>query len=264
MVFLRGMGRGRKIALLVAACVVVLAGLAWLNRPRDEPTRPTVDDAVRSFRAESESGGAGAGPKGPALGVYRYATRGSETVKGAAFGATHDYDGVSTIVLSAGRCGARERWQVLAGRWSEGEACPVKNGETSTTVTEFHEFFGSGQEDSFHCHGISASGTSTLRAGARFSSVCKSEDSSISTASRVVGVERVAVGAESFDAIRVESRSTLGGKTSGSAKREEWRRRSDGLLLRRSAESEADTSAGGGSHYSERYTLQLLSTKPRR
>lgn len=258
------MGRGRKIALLVAACGVVLAGLAWLNRPSDKPVRATVDDAVKSFRAENDSGGSGGGSKEPALGVYRYATQGSESVKTAILGTTHDYDGVSTIVLSPGRCGERERWQVLAGRWSEGEFCSAANGEASATVTEFHEFFGTGQEDSLRCHGISASATSTPRVGARFSTVCESDNSSASTVSHVVGVEKVAVGGEAFDATRIESRTTLGGETSGSAKREEWRRQSDGLLLRRSSESEADTSAGGGSHYSERYTLKLLSTRPQR
>lgn len=244
--------------------MAVLAGLAWLNRPRDEPVRATVDDAVESFRAEDDPRGSGDGSKEPALGVYRYATRGSESVKTAIIGATHDYDGVSTVVLSAGHCGVRERWQVLAGRWSEGEICSKENGETSATVTEFHEFFGTGQEDSLRCHGDSASGTPTSRVGARFSSVCKSDSSSTSTALRIIGVEKVAVGDEAFDATRIESRSTLRGETSGFVKSEEWRRRSDGLLLRRSSENEADTSANGGAHYSERYTLRLLSTEPRR
>jgi hypothetical protein len=259
------MGRGRIIALLIAACVVVLAALAWLNRPQDEATKATVDDAVRSFRAENDSGGgSGGGPKEPALGVYRYATRGAETVKGATFGATHDYGGVSTIALSTGHCGERERWQVLSGRWSEGEGCSKANGKTSSTLTELHEFYGEAQEDSFRCHGSSASGTSAVRAGAHFSSLCRSDDSSISIRTRIVGFEPVTVGGKTFDATHIESRSMLAGKTTGYANREEWRRRSDGLVLRRSSESEADTSAGGGSHYSERYTLQLLSTKPRR
>jgi len=262
-VFLRGMGRGRRIALLVAACVVVLAA-AWLNRPRDEPTRATVDDAVRSFRAESEAKKSEGDPKEPAFGVYRYATQGSESVDGAFFGTTHDYDGVSTIVLSAGRCGALERWQVLGGRWSEAEACLGADGEASANVTEFHEFFGTGEEDSFRCHGLSASGTSALRPGTRFSSVCKSNDSSISTTSRVVEGERVTVGGESFPTTHIESRSVLDGATAGSSSRDEWRRRSDGLLLRRSTESEADTSTAGGTHYSEQYTIELLSTKPKR
>jgi hypothetical protein len=153
---------------------------------------------------------------------------------------------------------------VLTGRWSEGEACPAANGKTSSTLTELHEFFGEAVEDSYRCHGSSASGTSAVRAGSRFSSLCRSDDSSISTKTRIVGFEPIAVGGETFDATHIESRSTLGGETTGSASREEWRRRSDGLVLRRSSESEADTSAGGGSHYSEQYTLQLLSTKPQR
>jgi len=260
------MGQGRKVVLLIAAGVVVLAGLAWLNRPQDEATKATVDDAIRSFRAERDAGERAreSGPKEPALGVYRYATRGEETVKSGAFGATHGYDGLSTIVLSAGRCGQRERWQVLAGRWSEGEACSATNGGASATLIEFHEFFETPQEDSYRCHFSSASGASAPRVGARFSSFCRSEDSSISIDSRVVGIESVAVGDQAFDATHIVSRSSLGGKTSGSATREEWRRRSDGLLLRRASESEADTSDGGGSHYSEQYALRLLSTTPQR
>ncbi len=253
------MGRGRKIALLVAACVAALALLAWLNRPRDEPAKATVDDAVRSFRAENDSGGSESGAKEPELGVYRYATQGSETVK-SVLDATHDYGGVSTIVLSAGRCGQRERWQVLAGRWSEAEACPAAGGGASARVTEFHEFFETGQEDAFDCHSTPVS----VQPGSRFSSHCESEDSSISSSSRVLGVEPVSVGGESYDATHIETRSVLGGATTGTSKREEWRRRSDGLLLKRTAESEADTSDAGGSHYSESYTIRLLSVTPKR
>jgi hypothetical protein len=258
--FLRGMGRRRKITLLAITCLLVIAVLAWLNRPRDEPARATVEDAVRSFRAEDDSGGQGGGSEEPALGVYRYATQGSEAVKTAFIGATHDYDGTSTIVLSAGRCGERERWQVLSGRWSEAEACESPAGEASATVIEFHEFFGQGQEDLLRCDSSPVS----EKPGARFASSCRSEDFSISNRSRVVEVEPVSVGGETFDATHVETRSVFGGENSGTAERDEWRRRSDGLLLRRSAESDADTSAGGGSHYSESYTIRLLSVTPKR
>jgi hypothetical protein len=254
------MGRRRKITLAAVTCLLAIAVLAWLNRPRDEPTRVSVDDAVRSFRAENDSGGRGGGPEEPALGVYRYATKGSESVKTAFVGATHGYDGTSTIILSAGRCGEQERWQVLSGRWSEAEACESADGETSVTVVEFHEFFGTAQNDSLRCHSSPVSG----RPGARFSGFCESDDFSISNRSRVVGVELVSVGEETFDATHVETRSVFGGESSGTAARGEWRRRSDGLLLRRSVESEADTNAGGGSHYSERYTIRLLSVTPRR
>jgi hypothetical protein len=257
------MGRRRKVALLATVCLVAVAVLAWLNRPRDEPTRATIDEAVRSFRAKGGSGGRGGGPGEPALGVYRYATRGSESTKGPILSTTHDYGGVSTIALSAGRCGEHERWQVLAGRWTEVEAC-APHGERLAALAEYHEFFGFGQEESLRCHGNAPAGPQSLQPGTRFSNFCKAGDSSISGSSRIAGVERVSVGNESFDAFHIETRNAVEGDPSGTAKREEWRRRSDGLLLRRSAESDVDTSAGGGSHYTEHYTIRLLSAAPRR
>jgi hypothetical protein len=173
---------------------------------------------------------------------------------------SHDYDGVSTIVLSAGRCAERERWQVLDGRWTEGELCPGAHGRTTGTVTEFHEFFGTPQEDSFRCRSDAAS----AKTGSRFASSCRSENSSISTTSRVLGSGNVAVGGVAFDTTQIESRSVFGGESSGTAVRREWRRRSDGLLLRRTVRSEADSSAAGGTHYREQYTIRLLSVKPKR
>lgn len=254
------MGRRRKIALLAIGCVVVLAVLAWIERPRDEPTRATVGEAVHSFRAENHSGAHEDESDEPALGVYRYGTRGSETVDSPVLSTTHDYNGVSTVVLSAGRCAERERWQVLDGRWTEGELCTHAHGRTTGRVTEFHEFFGTGQEDSFRCH----SATSPVRVGARFTSSCASEDSSISTVSRVLPGRTIYVGGVGIDTIQVASRSVFGGADSGSSVRREWRRRSDGLLVKRSATSEVDTSVAGGTHYSERYAIRLLSPKPKR
>lgn len=256
------MGRGSKIALLVAVCLVAVAALAWLNRPRDETTKATVGDAVRTFRADGNARHDRESKGEPALGVYRYMTSGSESVKGAAFGATHGYGGVSTIALSAGKCSERERWQVLAGRWAEAESCAGPHRETRSTLVEFHEFFGTPQEDSFRCYG--SSGPPHPQPGTRYSSRCESKGSSISTMARIAGAGRVTVGGVPYDAVHIESRSVLGGQTSGTAQRDEWRRRSDGLLLRRAADSEVDTSAGEDSHYSERYTLRLLSTEPRR
>jgi hypothetical protein len=244
----------------MTACVAVLALLAWLKWPRDEPSRATVGDAVRSFRAEDGPGKRENKPDGPALGVYRYATHGSESVDSPVLNTSHDYDGISTIVLSAGRCAERERWQVLDGRWSEGELCPGAHGKTTGTVTEFHEFFGAGQKDSFRCRSDGAS----FKKGSRFTSSCKSEGSSISTASRVLGTGSVTVGGVAFDTTQIESRSVFGGENSGTAVRHEWRRRSDGLLLRRAVRSEADSNIAGGTHYSEQYAIRLLSTTPRR
>jgi hypothetical protein len=254
------MGRGLKIALVATASVTVLALLVWLKWPRDEPSRATVGDAVRSFRAEDKTGGRDGKPTGPPLGVYRYATRGSESVDSPVLNTSHDYNGISTIVLSAGPCAERERWQVLDGRWTEGELCPGTHGTTSGTVTEFHEFFGTAQRDAFHCHGDAV----VAKPGSRLSSSCRSDSSSIATTSHVLRPASVLVDDVAYDATQIDSRSIFGGENSGTALRREWRRRSDGLLLRRTVSSEADTSLAGGTHYSEQYTIRLLSTTPRR
>jgi len=255
------MGRGGRLALAGGGCLVVLALVAYLAWPRDETSRTTVGDAVRSFRSEAAEARQREGTGEPAPGVYRYGTRGSESVDSPVLNTTHDYNGVSTIVISAGRCSERERWQVLDARWTEGELCPGAGGETNGTVVEFHEFFGTAQKDVFHCRGEDL----PLRAGAESESSCSSDDSSISTVSRVLAVEKVRVGAATYDAAVIRSRSEFGGANSGTAVRREWRRRSDGLLLRRAVDSDAKTSTPAGSaHYTERYSIRLLSTTPKR
>jgi hypothetical protein len=260
------MGRRRKVMLLVAAGLTVVAAMAvvaWLNRPSDETSKATVNDAVRSFRAEDESGKRRGGRVDEAaLGVYRYATSGSESVKGAGFGTTHDYGGVSTITISSGQCGERERWQVLVERWTETEACAGRHGRGSARLIQLHEFFGEEKKDSILCHG--PAGPETSQPGAHYSSACRSKGSSISTTTHVFGSRRISVGGQGFDAVGTVSQSVLRGDTSGTSSREEWRRRSDGLLLSRWSQTEADTNEGGGSHYSERYTIRLLSTTPQR
>jgi hypothetical protein len=255
----RRLARPRYIALL-GVCVAGAALFAVLHGIRDEPTRASVDDAVRTFREEDGRSGHGGGPGEPALGVYRYATRGSESAHSPIASATHDYGGVSTIVLSPGRCGELERWQVLTGRWTEAEACPGSHGG-EFKATEFHEFFGVGREDRFRCRAGSTAGSSVVRVGARFSSSCRSDGSSISSDSRVVGFEKVPVAGKALDAVHLVSRSLLEGETSGTARREEWRRRSDGLLLRRTVDSDATM---GAIHYTEHYTIRLLEPKPLR
>jgi hypothetical protein len=182
---------------LVAICVAAVAALAWLNRPRDEPTWATVDDAVRSFRAKNDG-------------------------RTHILDMTHDYDGVSTIVLSKA---ASARWSV--GRFFRAVGRRVK---------------------------------AALVGGA----IVSPRHSSVVNASRVVGVETVTVAGELFEALHTESRSQLEGESTGVARREDWRRRSDGLLLRRTVSSTADTGLGGGTHYGEQCTIELLDPEPRR
>jgi hypothetical protein len=254
--------RRRSIVLAATAVLVVAGVFAWLNRPRDEPTRTSVGDAVASFRQEQASGHGHL--EGPPPGVYRYATAGAESAESTITSTTHDYNGVSTIALGPGRCGELERWQVLAQRWTETETCPSPDGEKLVAVHEYHEFYGVGQDDSFRCHGDSIAIPSQARPGFHISVKCRSSDSTIVNRSRLVGFERFAVGGKTFPAVHTVTDSRIEGTQSGISRREDWRRRSDGLLLRRSAQSTADSDTLGGTHYVESYTLRLLDLEPRR
>ena len=254
--------RGRYIALAAIACLIGGAILAWQNPWRDDPARATVGEAVERFR----QGGAasGDGPSGAPLGVYRYRTRGSESADTGLLSATHEYDGISTIILSRSRCGVRERWQILAGRWSEADFCIPPHGSGLREINEFHEFFGNGRENAYRCRGRAPSRRLLRRAGTRFSSRCESDASTADSETRVRGVETVEVGDESIAAMHTTSRVALDGDVSGFTTRDDWRRRSDGLLLRRTVDAEAKRSGAINADYAERYTIELLSINPRR
>ncbi len=260
------MSRGRTIALVVAACVVVGAFLAWRVFPRDDTSRATVGDAVAKFR----EGGAGAGGGEGALferrpGVYRYSTRGSESADTGLISATHDYDGISTMTISPAGCGVVERWQVLGGRWSEFTSCPTKGDFFELKgFVDYHEFFGDSRESSYTCTGDAASKRSARQVGKTFRGRCESKDGNTATSmSLVKAIEKIDVGDNSYDAVHTTTDVRLDGNVTGTAKRGDWRRRSDGLLLRRVSSSDAKMSGSIDADYSENYTIQLLSVNPR-
>jgi hypothetical protein len=249
----------------IAVAVVVAGGLfAWRHFPRDDVSRTSVDDALRAFRRDrgGSSTSAGGGSGFPRPGVYRYATRGGESLDAAVLDADHPYAGVSTIAIAPSPCGVRERWQVFASRWSEGAVCRVGGGTRLESVEERHEFFGRENVVSNRCSGDVVPPLSELRAGTAWRSVCASRDSSVHNASTVVGPEAVEVAGRKLDALHIRSVSRFEGESSGRAERDEWRRRSDGLLLERTVAIDADFDIIGGGHYTERYSLRLLSTRP--
>ncbi len=81
---------------------------------------------------------------------------------------------------------------------------------------------------------------------------------------RVVGVERVAVPAGYFDAVHTLTQVKADGVFTGSGVREDWRRRSDGLLLRRVDRIEGVYEGDPDSDYDESYSIRLRSTQPDR
>ena len=241
------------------------AYLAWENAPLDRTEKATVGDAVSSFR---EGGGGGRDGPGPLFerehGVYRYETRGEESADTGLLDATHEYDGISTITVKPSGCGVVERWQVLGGRWAEFTSCPAGQGFFELVgLVEYHEFFGETRESAYRCSGDSASSRSSRQVGTRFSGRCESKDGNVAISrSRVASIDEIRVGNHSFDAVHTVTDVRLEGDVSGTAHREDWRRRSDGLLLRRVNTSDAKMSGTISADYLEQYTIHLQSVNP--
>jgi hypothetical protein len=261
--------RGRTIALVIAACVVIGGILVWRLFPSDDTSRVSVAEQVAEFR---EGGGGAGGGEGALFerkpGVYRYETRGSETADTGLLTSTHEYDGISTMTISPESCGAVEgvveRWQVLGGRWSEFTSCPTKGDFFELKgFIDFHEFFGDARESTYTCTGDAASKRSARQVGKTFHGRCESKDGNTATSiSLVEAIEKVEVGERSFDAVHTTSDVRLTGNADGKAKREDWRRRSDGLLLRRISISDVKMSGSIDADYKESYTIDLLSVNP--
>lgn len=251
---------------IVIAAIGLLAGgaaAAWLLLQGEDVDRATVGDALARFHQHGGETGEDTGGAPP--GVYRYGTRGSEHVDaGGLLTATHDYDGVSTVVVTRGPCGTRERWEVLSTRWLETESCLPPDESGLRAISEFHEFFGTVSEDRYRCHGKRPPRRLLSRIGTGFTRTCGGAHGTATGASRVVAATVVTVAGEPVDAIRTTTRVSLGGDVSGATLRDDWRRRSDGLLLRRVADTEAKRSGAIDADYSEHYSLRLLSQKPRR
>jgi hypothetical protein len=254
--------RRRYIALAAVAAGIVVAIVAWKVFPRDQVSKATVAEALQEFRGAGGPGGRQG--KGPELGVYRYTTRGGETLNSNFADAKHDYGGVSTVAITPGPCGDVERWSVLLQRWNEAEVCLGPDGSRLKSLRVFHEFFGVGKAPDYICRGKPTPYAKDLRVGMSWTTKCRADKSSVSTEVNVEGLESVRVGARAFDSVKITARSVVEGDPSGSGEVREWRRRSDGLLLRRTAESKAKVSQGGGGHITENYSLDLISPEPQR
>jgi len=251
----------------VAALAIAVAAAAWSFWPRDSVSRAAFGDAVVEFRKEMKRNQRFAhretGPI-PAFGVYRYRTRGQESIDTAALGTGHNYSGSSTITLTPSRCGLTERWDVLVERWTEAELCLSPETSRVIRVTDFHEFFGRPRSTPFSCQGGATPYTPGLRVGMRWNTACTSEDSSVTNEVEVVGMETVRVAGREIPAVHVSSDTTLEGDPEGTAGQDSWLRRSDGLLLRRTASSDAQVETAGGGRFRENYELELISTRPKR
>lgn len=129
--------------------MVVLAGLgAWLAVFRDTSEPVSVDEAVTSFRTETETTPSGTSPIPP--GVYVYATQGYEKTD-ALTGVTHRYPRRSTITVAATECGVSLTWRVLKGRSTEWIYCTTGGAWELRSQDERHTFFGRTEATTYVC-----------------------------------------------------------------------------------------------------------------
>jgi hypothetical protein len=157
-----------------------------------------------------------------------------------------------------------ERWQVLAERWTEAEFCVPPKGSGLREISEFHEFFGRERKNGYGCRGRAPSRRRLRTPGTRWVSICSSKSGVARSRTRVVGVEKLTVAGRRFDAVHTASDVVLEGKVTGTTTREDWRRRSDGLLLRRTVFTDARMDGTPDADYEEQYSIALVSTQPRR
>ncbi|HEX6971465.1 MAG TPA: hypothetical protein VF234_04545 [Limnochordia bacterium] len=261
------MRRGTSIVLSIVVVAALGGSIAYQLIPKDSTSRETFGQALARFRGEMRRAAnlpRHASAPIPAFGVYRYRTNGSESIDTTAFSTAHNYDGVSTIILTPTRCGVMEHWQPLTERWSEGNLCVGADSTHVIWVRDFHEFFERSKEVSYDCSGGEAPYSMQLRAGDRWQTRCESDQGTIISRVRVIGIEKVPVAGEPIEAVHLRAGATLSGDPDGSDLRDSWIRRSDGLLLRRVDHSKAHVDVSGGGDFEEEYDLRLLSTQPQR
>lgn len=260
------MGRAASIGLGVLA-LLALAFVVYQAIPKDSVSKATTDEALVRFREQMK--GAGTRPDRPwaeipEFGVYRYRTRGSESIHTTAFSTAHGYNGFSTVTLTPTRCGVMERWQPLVERWSEGNLCLGRHSTHVVGVRDYHEFFEQSKEVSYRCSGGDAPYTADLRPGLSWTTTCRADQGTVTSVATVKGLEPVEVGGHPIDAVHIQAVADLEGDPDGRDVRDSWIRRSDGLLLRRTDRSKAHVDVAGGGEFEEQFELSLVSTKPRR
>lgn len=254
------MARGWLIAAGVVAAVAVAGLLVWLFVLRDTATPVDVEEAVTSFRGETDTSPT---PSPVPVGVYVYATDGYEKTD-ALTGVTHRYPRRSTITVTGDPCGVRMRWDVLKGRSTTWTFCIDGDRWVMTKQDERHTFFGVTEATTYLCSDVPFR-TPDDRPGPRYSVTCQTPSVTERERQWVVGRETVRVGTERVPAVHVRQTSTFRGDTGGASTYDIWLDRESGVPVRIVMTSRTSNSSPVGTvHYEEDVTLRLTSLEPRR
>lgn len=202
------------------------------------------------------------GPRG-AEGVYPHKTEGFEQTD-AVGGSRHDYPAESSVVVRHTDCGLVTRWQPLKERWDESSFCSVGAALEIRTFSTYHEFFQKGQQDNYRCPPGSIVFDRREPVGASWMWHCDSENASVDSQTRVVGVEPITIEGRRIDAVRMRYESRLTGATEGAQLQERWIDPESGMVLRLRSEVAAKTeSPFGRVSYEEKYLIEIKSLTPR-
>ena len=254
------MSRTGLIAVGVIAGLAVATAAAWFLFLRDTAQPVTVDEAVTSFRTDTEpTPGA---PSPIPEGVYVYATLGYEKTD-ALTGVTHRYPKRSTITVTAADCGVSLLWKVLDGRSTEWIYCVTPEGWMLSSQDERHTFFGRTERTTYVCEDTPI----RPRAGPSLSwkVSCSTDAAEEAGTGALVGRERLRVDGTPVTTEHVRKATRFAGGIRGTARHDIWFDSRSGVPVKMVMVSRTtNDSPVGDVHYDEEVSLRLTSLTPRR
>ncbi len=192
-------------------------------------------------------------------GVYMYATTGRDSVD-ALTGAHHDYPATTTITVIPTACGIQQRWDVLEERWEEWQRCIDSDGVSEPGRTNYDEFFGQSQTDTWVCTG--APRPLAAAAGTTWSKTCVNGSAIDTYDGVVIGTEPQVVGTTTVDTLHV--RVTITDDVSPDLQViDTWYLAgTDLVVVQTSTAATTNDSPVGTVNYDETYGIRLSSLTP--
>jgi len=242
------------VVALVSALVIAWAGGLILH---DSSQAASVKEALHYYRASKHGSGA-------LNGVYLYATKGHESID-ALGGAHHTYPATTSITAIEVPCGVQLRWTALQGRSTIWTFCSTAAGTVLRLSDERHSFFGQHDHATYTCSNRLLLPTKPVR-GAVNPFRCGTHQVAESGDVHILGRATIKVGGKSVRAVHVRTTLSIhGGETGGTETIDWWLDAANSLPLRITMQSRTSRSLFVGRvHYSEDFTLRLLSLYPQR
>jgi hypothetical protein len=247
------------IAAATGGALAIAAG--WFYFVRDVAEPASVDEAVKSFREDTETTPSGPSPVPP--GVYVYATEGFEKTD-ALTGVTHRYPRRTSLTVTKDSCGVRMRWDVLEGRSTDWTFCVGPEGWALETQDERHTFFGRTERTTYTCEDTPFRPAGD-RPGTTFRISCTTGSAEERGTGRVVGRKTLRVGGKEVATVQLRKSTFFTGEIRGTTTHDVWLARESGVPVRIVMVSKTtNDSALGDVHYEEEVELALRSLRPRR